>query len=87
MRFARLRLEKRHNYVRKVGEIAVQMFITNDKPNVQGLILAGSAEFKQQLERSDLLDPRLGNIVLAMVDVAYGMEPGFVQAIDLAKDV
>ena len=87
MRFARLRLEKRHNYVRKVGEIAVQMFITNDKPNVQGLILAGSAEFKQQLERSDLLDPRLGAIVLAMVDVAYGMEPGFVQAIDLAKDV
>jgi len=31
LRFARLRLEKRHNYVRKCAELAVQFFITNDK--------------------------------------------------------
>lgn len=31
LRFARLRLEKRHNYVRKVAEMSTQMFITNDK--------------------------------------------------------
>ena len=36
LRFARLRLEKRHNYVRKCAEVAVQMFITNDRPNVRG---------------------------------------------------
>ncbi|KAG8899685.1 Polypeptide release factor (eRF1) in translation termination, partial [Tulasnella sp. 403] len=33
LRFSRLRDEKRHNYVRKVGELAVQHFITNDKVN------------------------------------------------------
>merc|ERR1719258_76209 len=49
LRFARLRLEKRHNYVRKVAELAVQMFITADKPNVSGLVLAGSADFKSVL--------------------------------------
>lgn len=31
LRFARLRLEKRHNYVRKVAELGVQFFITNDR--------------------------------------------------------
>ena len=31
LRFARLRLEKRHNYVRKVAETATQMFISNDR--------------------------------------------------------
>ena len=31
LRFARLRVEKRHNYVRKVAETAVEMFIRNDK--------------------------------------------------------
>ena len=31
LRFARLRMEKRHNYVRKVAETAVSLFITNDK--------------------------------------------------------
>ncbi|KAJ3061735.1 Electron transfer flavoprotein alpha-subunit, partial [Podochytrium sp. JEL0797] len=46
MRFARLRVEKRHNYVRKVAEHAVQFFITDDKVNCTGLILAGSADFK-----------------------------------------
>ncbi|KAG1651883.1 Eukaryotic peptide chain release factor subunit 1 [Nymphon striatum] len=49
LRFARLRMEKRHNYVRKVAEVATQLYITNDKPNVAGLILAGSADFKTEL--------------------------------------
>lgn len=31
LRFARLRMEKRHNYVRKVAETAVQLFISNDR--------------------------------------------------------
>ena len=56
LRFARLRLEKRHNYVRKVAETAVQMFITNDKVNVSGLVLAGSADFKNELSQSDMFD-------------------------------
>lgn len=56
LRFARLRLEKRHNYVRKVAETAVQMFITNDRPNVSGLVMAGSADFKTELSQSDMFD-------------------------------
>ena len=39
LRFARLREEKRHNYVRKVAELAVQNYISNDKVNVAGLIV------------------------------------------------
>lgn len=73
LRFARLRLEKRHNYLRKVAETAVQVFIPGgDKPNVAGLVLAGSAEFKNELSESDLFDGRLKAIVLAVVDVSYG---------------
>jgi peptide chain release factor subunit 1 len=86
LRFARLRMEKRHNYVRKVGELAVQFFITNDKANVSGIILAGSADFKSELSTSDLLDQRLQSIVLKVVDVAYGGESGFNQAIELSQD-
>lgn len=86
LRFARLRLEKRHNYVRKVAEMSTQFFITNDKPNVSGLVLAGSAEFKSKLNSSDLFDPRLASIVTKIVDVSYGGENGFNQAIELASD-
>lgn len=56
LRFARLRMEKRHNYVRKVAETAVEIFIRNDKVNVAGLILAGSADFKTELGQSDMFD-------------------------------
>ena len=75
LRFARLRLEKRHNYVRKVAEIAVQHFITNDRPNVAGLVLAGSADFKTELSQSDMFDQRLQAVIMAIVDVSYGTQP------------
>eukprot|EP01098_Paradermamoeba_levis_P003276 TRINITY_DN1512_c0_g1_i1.p1 TRINITY_DN1512_c0_g1~~TRINITY_DN1512_c0_g1_i1.p1 ORF type:complete len:457 (-),score=165.47 TRINITY_DN1512_c0_g1_i1:308-1630(-) len=87
LRFARLRLEKRHNYVRKVAELATQFFITNDKPNVSGLILAGLADFKTELGASDMFDPRLQAKVLKVVDVSYGGENGFSQAIELSAEV
>jgi len=87
LRFARLRLEKRHNYVRKVAELATQLFVTDgQKPNVQGIVLAGSADFKSELMRSDLFDQRLCKIVIKMVDVSYGGENGFSQAIEMSSD-
>lgn len=87
LRFARLRLEKRHNYVRKVAELATQLFVPDgQKPNVQGIVLAGSADFKSELMRSDLFDQRLSKIVIKMVDVSYGGLNGFNQAIELSAD-
>ncbi|KAF2863505.1 peptide chain release factor eRF/aRF subunit 1 [Piedraia hortae CBS 480.64] len=86
LRFSRLREEKRHNYVRKVAELAVQNFITNDKVNVAGLILAGSADFKNDLNQSDMFDQRLQARVIKVVDVSYGGENGFNQAIELAAE-
>ena len=86
LRFARLRLEKRHNYVRKVADMATQMFITNDRPNISNLVLAGSADFKNELNGSDLFDKRLAEIVVKVVDVSYGGENGFNQAIELAAE-
>lgn len=87
LRFARLRMEKRHNYIRKVAETAVQLYISNDRPNVEGLILAGSADFKTELSQSDMFDPRLQAKILKIVDVSYGGENGFNQAIELASEV
>ncbi len=87
MRFARLRMEKRHNYLRKVAETAVQLFISNDRPNITGLIIAGSADFKTELSQSDMFDPRLQAVILKIVDVSYGGENGFNQAIELSAEV
>merc|ERR1711934_1281366 len=87
MRFARLRLEKRHNYVVKIAELANGLYLTNDKINVSGLVLAGSADFKNVLSANDVFDGRLQAKILTIVDIAYGGENGFNQAIELAAPV
>eukprot|EP00188_Purpureofilum_apyrenoidigerum_P001169 Plantae.Rhodophyta-Purpureofilum_apyrenoidigerum.ctg16168.p1 GENE.Plantae.Rhodophyta-Purpureofilum_apyrenoidigerum.ctg16168~~Plantae.Rhodophyta-Purpureofilum_apyrenoidigerum.ctg16168.p1 ORF type:complete len:442 (+),score=109.91 Plantae.Rhodophyta-Purpureofilum_apyrenoidigerum.ctg16168:196-1521(+) len=87
LRFSRLREEARHNFLRKVGEVAVECFITDgQKVTVNGLVLAGSAEFKNDLSSSDMFDQRLRAKVIKIVDVSYGAENGFNQAIELASE-
>ncbi|KMZ64720.1 hypothetical protein ZOSMA_350G00120 [Zostera marina] len=89
LRFARLRMEKRHNYVRKTAELATQFYINpaTSQPNVSGLILAGSADFKTELSQSELFDQRLQAKILNVVDVSYGGENGFNQAIELSAEI
>ncbi|CAN8253001.1 unnamed protein product [Cochlearia groenlandica] len=89
LRFGRLRMEKRHNYVRKTAELATQYYINpaTSQPNVSGMILAGSADFKTELSQSDLFDPRLAAKILNVVDVSYGGESGFNQAIELSCEI
>lgn len=86
LRFARLRMEARKNYLHKVGELATQHFIQNDVCWVRAIILAGSADFKTELSKSDWFDPRLQAKVAQIVDISYGGEQGFHQAIQLSNE-
>ncbi|KAI8639978.1 eukaryotic peptide chain release factor subunit 1 [Parasitella parasitica] len=86
LRFSRLREEARRNYIRKIAENAATIFITNDKVNCAGLILAGSADLKNELNLSETFDGRLKSKVIKVVDVSYGFENGFNQAIALTSE-
>lgn len=85
-RFAHIRQERRLIYTKKVCEEATKCFIFDNRPNVEGIILAGYADFKSNVFDNSVFDPRLKNIVLRLVDIAYGGEQGFIQAIGLAQD-
>ena len=85
-RFAHLRDEKIHNYIRKLSEKAVRYFISDDKVWVSGIILAGSADMKNDLEKSDLMDKRLKEKIISTVDIAYSGLNGLNQAIELSAD-
>jgi peptide chain release factor subunit 1 len=84
-RFGRIRQEKRQNYVSKVVEFTNELYITDSMPNVKGLIIGGSADFKNQLRLA--LDQRLEKIVLGVVDISYGWENGLAQAISLSANI
>ena len=62
------------------------MFISADKVNVTGIVLAGSADFKNDLAGSDIFDQRLVAKIMKTVDVSYGGENGFNQAIELSAE-
>jgi len=80
-------MEKRQNYVKKVAELTNKIFISYDRPNVKGLVFAGSADFKNELADSEVLDQRLKPLILAKIDVSYGEEKGLSEALTLAGDV
>jgi len=70
-----------------VVEGCVQHFIALDsQPNVSGIILAGLADFKNDLYGSDMFDQRLKRIVIDVVDTSYGFDNGFNQAIELSAE-
>jgi len=87
LRFARLRMESRANFVRKAAEAINKHYIdsSNNKVIVQGIILAGNAEFKNILAESDILDQRIKNKIIKILDVAYGEKQGLYEAIQLSK--
>ena len=85
-RFANIREEKRLIYTKKVCEEANKVFIEGNKANVNGIIMAGSADFKTNVYECATFDPRLRKKVLKLVDIAYGQEQGFNQAIELSQD-
>jgi peptide chain release factor subunit 1 len=87
VRFSRLRDEARHNYIRKVAETASECFVKDNTVVVQGIILAGSADLKTDLQTSELFDKKLRQKVLAVVDCEFGGEVGFNQAIDASTTV
>ncbi|KAM1585135.1 hypothetical protein ACFX1Z_038039 [Malus domestica] len=57
-----------------------------NQPNVKGLVLASSADLKSKLRESGNFDPHLQAKVLKVVDVSYGGEDGFNQAVKLLAE-
>ena len=87
LRFSRIRMEKRHNYIRKVAETANKLYLADNKVAVDGIIVAGLADLKSELINSQLMDARISKKVLKLVDISCGGETGFNQAIEQSKEL
>lgn len=90
VRFARIRVEKRNAYVKKVAELSGNLFSSfltgKSDENLAGLVLAGTADFKNNLFEHPSFPKSLKEKVIKIVDTNYGGENGLNQAIQLAQD-
>jgi peptide chain release factor subunit 1 len=88
-RHARNREIQRDNYTRIVCEHARKYFLDehNDfAPTVETLYVAGSGLFKNRVCESNVLDERVRKLIHSnLLDVQYGGNNGFQQAVDLAQ--
>lgn len=85
-RFERIREQKRGWFLGEVASMAEHHFLDHSTtlPNVVGLIVGGCADLKNEFV--DVLDQRLAKIVACTVDVQYGGQAGFQQAVKLTED-
>ena len=80
-RFARIREDARKTYISLVSEKASEVFITNNLPNVEHIVIAGQAQLKECLEKSAKFDQRLKPIISMVITVDYGGHAGLNEAI------
>lgn len=86
-RFARLREEAKHEWLRKVSErLKKNLVDTGLIKGAEGVILAGNAHVKDDFQGSALVDKRILEKVIVTVDVSYGGLSGFNHAIELTKN-
>ena len=62
----------------------MQNFISDSVPNVKGIVMAGSADFKTVVQNSGFWDKRFQGLVIGTYDVSYGFENGLSQAITMS---
>lgn len=86
VRFGRLHQQARDDWVKKVAHKCNDYYLAENKVNVFGLVLAGSAEFKHELKDNLNLDKRIQKAVCAIVDVSYGSESGLNEALQRCSD-
>jgi|SRR6478609_8126867 len=87
-RFARLREEAKHEWIRKISERLKKNLIDNGfLSKIEGILLAGNADIKHELFESALLDTRIKEkIMKPLIDVPYGGTQGLNHAIVLTQE-
>lgn len=84
-RFERLREMELTYYYNRVAEVTKEYFI--DIYPIKGLIVSGPGPTKEEFLKSNYLDYRLQNLVIATLDTSYSGAEGIREAFNKAHDV
>jgi peptide chain release factor subunit 1 len=84
-RFERLRETQVHDYYKRVGNHATQIF--QEIQDLKGILLGGPGPTKQDFESGDYLHYTLKNKILSIVDTAYTREGGVEEVVEKSGDI
>ena len=81
-RFSRIRTEKRDKYTNDCADKLQNLFISNDRQNVEGIFIGGTGELKFSLLKK--IDPRI-KIMLEPITSSHDGEVGFNEILNIIE--
>ncbi len=85
-RFQQLRLIAIHDFYKRIGEAASEVFLTVDHKDFEGVLIGGPSPTKEEFESGDFLHHELQKRILGLFDVAYTDESGLSELVNAASD-
>ncbi len=85
-RFQQLRLIAIHEFYKRIGEAASEVFLTVDHKDFEGVLIGGPSPTKEEFDSGDFLHHEIEKKVLGLFDVAYTDESGLSELVNAASE-
>jgi len=85
-RFQQLRLIAIHDFYKKIGNGASEIFLTIDHKDFEGILIGGPSPTKEEFFEGEFLHHELQKKIIGLFDIAYTDESGLHELVDAASD-
>ncbi len=85
-RFQQLRLIAIHDFYKKIGNSASEIFLTIDHKDLEGVLIGGPSPTKEEFFDGEFLHHELQKKITGLFDTAYTDESGLYELVDAADD-
>ncbi|WP_406655937.1 peptide chain release factor aRF-1 [Methanolobus sp. ZRKC2] len=85
-RFQQLRLIAIHDFYKRIGDAASEVFLTVDHKDFEGVLIGGPSPTKEEFESGEFLHHELQKKMLGLFDVAYTDESGLAELVNAASE-
>jgi peptide chain release factor subunit 1 len=85
-RFQQLRLIAIHDFYKRIGDAASEVFLTVDQKDFEGVLIGGPSPTKEEFESGNFFHHEIEKKVLGLFDVAYTDESGLSELVNAASE-
>lgn len=85
-RFQQLRLIAIHDFYKRIGDAASDVFMTVDHKNFEGVLIGGPSPTKEEFQSGEFFHHEIQKKVAGLFDVAYTDESGLSELVNAAGD-
>ena len=85
-RFQQLRLIAIHDFYKRIGNSASEIFLTIDHKDLEGVLIGGPSPTKEEFLEGEFFHHEIQKKIIGLFDIAYTDESGLYELVDAASD-